>query len=175
MVLQLKKKVLILLRPLTNFEIDKYYEVRPKFNGVYSRDNVRKIIKNVAYAINFHEYAQIGSHWVALYLKNGYVKNNGVKDNNAKNDDEANEANAAIYFDSFGLQHIPKEILLFIRNKDVKTDIFRIQEDNSIMGGYFCIGFIDFMFAGRSLIGFTSLFSPYYFKENDEIILDYFI
>ena len=61
-----------------------------------------------------------------------------------------------------------------IGHKNTKANIFRIQADNSIMCGYFCIGFIDFMFAGRSLIGFTSLFSHYDFKKNDEIILSYF-
>ena len=55
-----------------------------------------------------------------------------------------------------------------------KTNIFRIQGDNSIMCGYFCIGFIDFMFAGKSLIYFTCTFSPYDFKKNDKIILAYF-
>ena len=62
----------------------------------------------------------------------------------------------------------------FIGQKSCKTYIFRIQANNSIMCGYFCIGFIDFMFAGRSLIDFTSLFSPYDFEKNDKIILDYF-
>ena len=52
--------------------------------------------------------------------------------------------------------------------------MFRKQTDNSIICGYFCIGFIDFMFAGRSLIDFTSFFSPYDFKKNDKISLDYF-
>ena len=54
------------------------------------------------------------------------------------------------------------------KNLLVKTNIFRIQADNSVMWRYFCIGFIDFMLAGRSLIDFTSLFSPYDFKKNDE-------
>ena len=55
---------------------------------------------------------------------------------------------------------------------DVKTqNIFRIQEDNSTMCGYFWIGFTDFMFAGRSLIDFTGLFPPYDFKQNDKKIL----
>ena len=62
----------------------------------------------------------------------------------------------------------------FIGQKSSKTYIFRIQANNSIMCDYFCIGFIDFMFAGRSLIDFTRLFSPYDFKKNDKIILDYF-
>ena len=73
-----------------------------------------------------------------------------------------------IYFNSFGVEHIPKEIKRFIGHKSIKTNIFRIQADNSIMCGYFCIGFIDFMFAGRSLIDFTSLLSPYDFKKNDD-------
>ena len=75
---------------------------------------------------------------------------------------------------SFGVEHVPKEIKIFIGPKNIKTNIFRIQADNSIMCGYFCIGFIDFMFAGKSLIDFTSLFSPYDFKKTDKIILNYF-
>ena len=148
----IKKKVLIPLHPLTNFEIKEYYENEPRFNGVYCRDNLPNTIKNGAYVINLDEYAGVGTHWIALY-----VKNNGV-----------------IYFDSFGIEYVPKEIKRFIGHKVTKTNIFRIQADNSIMCEYFCIGFIDFMFAGSSLIDFTSLFSPYDFKKNDGIILSYF-
>ena len=82
--------------------------------------------------------------------------------------------NQVIYFDSFGVEHVPKEIKKFIRYKSTKTNIFRIQAENSIMCGYFCTGFIDFMFAGKTLIDFTSLFSPYDFKKNDDVILSYF-
>ena len=67
-----------------------------------------------------------------------------------------------------------KKIKKFIGHKNTKTNIFRIQADNSIMSAYLCIGFIDFMFAGRSLIDFTTLFSPDDFKKNDDIILSYF-
>ena len=77
------------------------------------------------------------------------------------------------YFDSFGVKHIPKEIRTFINNKNIKTNIFRIQAYDSIMYGYFCIGFIDFMLAGKTLTDFTNLFSPNNFKKND-IILNYF-
>ena len=56
----------------------------------------------------------------------------------------------------------------------MKTNIFRIQANNSLMCGYFCIGFIDFMFVKKTLINFTSLFSPYDFENNDDIILSYF-
>ena len=136
---------------LTNFEIKQYYENEPRFNGVYSRDNLPKTIKNGAYAINLDDYADIGTHWIALYVNN----------------------NEVIYFDSFGMEHIPKEIKRFIGHKNIKTNIFRIQADNSIMCGYFCIGFIDFMLEGKSLIDFTSLFFPYDFKKNDRIILVY--
>ena len=67
--------------PLTNFEISKYYENEPRFNGVYSRDNLPKTIKNGAYVINLDEYEDVGTHWIALYVKN----------------------NEVIYFDSFGV------------------------------------------------------------------------
>ena len=137
---------------LTNFEIRKYYQNEPKFNGVYSRDNLRKI-KDGAYVINFDEYSNIGTHWVALYLQ----KNN------------------ITYFDSFGVEDIPKEIKSFIKNKNIKTNIFRIQAYDSIMCGYFSIRFVDFMLAGKTLTEFKNLFSPDNFKKNDYIILNYFM
>ena len=78
------------------------------------------------------------------------------------------------YFDSFGVEHIPKEIIKFIDNKNIRTSIYRIQAYDSIMYGYFCIGFINFMFNGNSLTNYTSLFSPNDLKKNDYIILKYF-
>ena len=77
------------------------------------------------------------------------------------------------YFDSFGVEHIPKEIKTFISNKNIKTNIFRIQTYDSIMCGYFCIGFINFMLAGKTLTDFTDLFSPNNLKKNDDIILNF--
>ena len=80
------------------------------------------------------------------------------------------------YFDSFGVEHIPKEIKAFIgRSLSVTTNIFRIQAFDSIMCGYFCIGFIDFMLAGKALTEYTNLFSPNNFKKNDSITLKYFM
>ena len=140
------------LHPLTNFEIQEYYKNEPRFNGVYSRDNLPKTIKNGAYVINLDEYKDVGTYWIALYIKD----------------------NEIIYFDSFGLEHVSKEIKKFIEHNNIKANIFKIQIDNSIMCRYFCIGFIDFMLAGKSLIDFTSLFSPYDFKKNDDIISNYF-
>ena len=69
------------------------------------------------------------------------------------------------YFDSFGVEHIPKEIKAFIGNKNIKTNIFRIQAYDSIMCGCFCIGFIDFMLTGKTLTDFTYLSSPSKFKK----------
>ena len=70
-----------------------------------------------------------------------------------------------IYFDSFGVEYIPKEI---------KTSIFRIQDNNSIMRGYFSILFIEYMLNNKTLTDFTNLFSPWNFEKNDEIINKYF-
>ena len=87
------------------------------------------------------------------------------------------------YFDSFGVEHIPKEIKKNInrplfsasQNKNIKTNIFRIQVYDSIMCGYFCIGFIDFMLKGKVLTEYTNLFPPNNFKKNYDIILNYFM
>ena len=148
--------------PLTNFEIQEYYQNEPRFNGVFSRDNLpnnnnnnnnhNHNIKNGTYVINLDEYHDIGTHWVALYVNNKTV----------------------IYFDSFGVEHIPKEIMKFINRKKIITNIYRIQAYDSIICGYFCIGFINFMFNGKSLTDYTDPFSPNDFNKNDNIILKYF-
>ena len=75
------------------------------------------------------------------------------------------------YFDSIGVEHTPKFI---IKNKNIKTNIFRVQAYDSVMCGYFCVGFIDFMLKGKSLTEYTNLFSPNNFRKNDDIILTYF-
>ena len=131
--------------------MQKYYQNEPRFNGVCSRDNLPKI-KDGAYVINLDEYSDIGTHWVALWLNN----------------------NDVTYFDSFGVEHIPKEIREIIgRSLSITTNIFRIQASDSILCGY-CNRFIDFMLAGKTLTEFKNLFSPNNFKKNDDIILSYF-
>ena len=79
------------------------------------------------------------------------------------------------YFDSFVVEHIPKEIKKFINNKKIITNILRIQAYDSVMCGYFCFGFIDFMVKGNNLTNFTNLFSTNNFKKSDDIILNYFL
>ena len=103
--------------------------------------------------VNLDEYFDIETHCVG-----GYVNNKTVT-----------------YFDSFGIEHIPHEIAIFINNKNIIANIFRIQAYDSAMFGYFCIGFIDFMFNGNSLTDFTNLLSLNDFKKNDDIILKYFL
>ena len=126
----------MLPHPSTNLEIQKYNQNEPRFNGVYSRDNLPKINYGV-YLVKFDEYSDIETHWAPLYVRNTNVT----------------------YFDSLGLEHIPKEIRTFINNKNMKTNIFRIQAYDSIMCGYFCITFIHFLLAGKTLTGFRNLFS----------------
>ena len=84
-----------------------------------------------------------------------------------------------MYYDSFGVEYIPNEIIKKIehsslRNKNIKTSIFRIQNYNSIMCGYFCILFFEYMLNDKTLTDFTNLFSPWNFEINDEIIKKYF-
>ena len=154
--------------PLTNFKIQEYYQNETRFNGVFSRDNLPNnnnirpkglrseelgsAVKNGAYVINLDEYHNIGTHWIALYVNNKMV----------------------IYFHSFGVEHIAKKIMKFIGNKNIIKNIYRIQAYDSIMCGYFCIGFINFMFNDKSLTDYTNLLSPNDFNKNDNIILEYF-
>ena len=74
-----------------------------------------------------------------------------------------------VYFDSFGVEHVPEEIKEFIGNKNKIANIFQVQANNSVMFEYFCIGFIDFTLAGKKLTDFTNSFSPHDFKKNDNI------
>ena len=116
--------------PLTNIQIQKYYENEPRFNGVFSRNNLPKNIKDGAYVINLDEYADLGAHWISLFCNR----------------------NEIVYSDSFGVEHVAKEINEFIGNKNIKANIFRVQTNHSVMCGYFFIRFIDFMLAGKKLI-----------------------
>ena len=82
--------------------------------------------------------------------------------------------NNVTYFDRFGVEYIPKEIKIFIGNKSIITNIYRIQAYDSIMCGYFCTEVIDFMLKGKSLLDNANLFSPNDYEKNDKIILKYF-
>ena len=88
--------------PLTNFEKQRYYKNEPRFNGVFSRNNLPKKVKDGVYVINIDEYADVGMHWIALFCYR----------------------NEIVYFDSFGVEHILEEIKIFIGNKNIKANIF---------------------------------------------------
>ena len=77
---------------------------------------------------NLDEYEDVGTHWIALFCNR----------------------NEIVYFDSFGVEHVPEEIKEFVGNKNIIANIFRVQANNSVMCGYFCIGFIDFMLTGKN-------------------------
>ena len=102
-------------------------------------------IKDGANIVNLDEYSDIVTHWIALCVNNKTVT----------------------YF--------PKEIKKSINSKNIIGNIFRIQAYDSVMCGYFCIGFINYMFMGKSLTDYTNLYSPNNFKKNDDIILNYFL
>ena len=109
--------------------------------------------KDGAYVINLNKYSIIRTHWIALYVTNKNVT----------------------YFDSFGVEHIRKEIKKLINNKEIIANIFRLQAYDSVMCGYFSIGFTDFMLKSNNLTDFINLLSPNNFKKNDDIILNYFL
>ena len=97
--------------PLINLEIQKYYQNRPRFNSLYSRDNLPKI-KDGVYVINLDEYSDIGTNWVALYVQN----------------------NDATYFDFFGLE-LKKTKAFIDHSLSITKNIFRIQAFDSITCG----------------------------------------
>ena len=99
--------------------------------------------------INIEEYADVGTHWIALFCNRSEI----------------------VYLDSFGVEHVSEEIKKFVEKKKKIANIFRVQANNSVMRGCFCIGFVDFMLAGKKLTDFTIMFSPYDFEKNGNIIL----
>ena len=137
--------------PVTNFDMQKYLKNEPRFNGVFSRNNLPKK-KDGAHVINLDEYADVDTYWIALFCNR----------------------NEMFSFDSFGVEHVSEEIKEFIGNKNIKANIFRVHANDSVMCGYFCIGFIDFMLAGKELTDYTNLFSPDDFKKKNDLILSYF-
>ena len=141
----------------TYFEIQKYYQNDPEFNSVCPRNNLPEM-KYGAYVMNLDEYKSITIDWIALYV---------IGDNGSASYD-------ATYFDSFGVEEIPKEIKKIRGNKNIVTNIYRIQAYDLIMYGYFCVGFTDFMLKGKSWLDYTNLFFVNEYKKNDKIKLNSF-
>ena len=98
------------LHPLTNFEIKKCYQNESRFNGVFSRNNLPKKIKDGADVINLDEYADVGTHWIALFCNRSEI----------------------VYFNSFGVERVPEEIKEFVRNKNIIANIFRVHFSSNV-------------------------------------------
>ena len=122
------KEILIPPHTLTNFEIKKNYQNEPRFNGVYSRDNLPNKINDVVYIIYLDEYSDTWTHWTTLHGFN----------------------NILTYFDSFSVEHILKKVERWINGSSITANISRKEAYDSVICGYFCIGFIDFMAKGKS-------------------------
>ena len=99
----------MLPHPITNFEIQKYYQNEPRFSGVYSINNLHKTM-DVEYVISLDEYESVRTHWIALYVNGDSVT----------------------YVDSYGVKYILKKN---IGNKNITANIYRIQENDSITWG----------------------------------------
>ena len=120
---------------LTNFEIKKYYQNEPKFKGVYSQKNLPKIkVGDISHSVE--------PHWITLHVNGGNVR----------------------YFDSFGVKHVPKEIRKVTDNKNITTNTYRIQANNSII----LYWIYWFMLNGKSLLDYTILFFPNKYDKNDK-------
>ena len=123
-----------------------YFNYEPRFNGIFSRNNLPRT-KDGAYVINLDDKKSKGRNWVSLFI----------------------DRNLAVYFDCFALEYIPQEVLNKIKDKSITRNIFRIQDNGSIMWGFYCIAFIWYMLSGK----FTNSFSPNDYKKNDKMIYKY--
>ena len=101
---------------------------------------------------NLDDKKSKGTHWISLFI----------------------DRNTTVYFDPFGTEYIPHEILNKISDKLIARNIFRIQDNDSIMCGFYCIAFIEYMLAEKTLLHYTNLFSPNGYEKNSKIIYKYF-
>ena len=92
--------------PLKNFEIQRYYQNEPRFNGVFSRNNLPLKIKNGAYVINLDEYADVGTYWIVSFCNRNQI----------------------VYFDIFGVEHVSEEIKKFVENKNIKLTLLEYKQ-----------------------------------------------
>ena len=124
--------------PLSSFEIKTYYQDELRFNGVYPCDNLPKMVKDGAHALNLDEYANVDTHWIALHVLD----------------------NDTTHFDGFGVEHVRKEVKRFIG-----VNKFRIQVHDLVTCGYFCIGFIDYTLARKNRLNIPICFRRMIFKK----------
>ena len=124
-----EQRFLVPLQPLSNIKITKHFSHKPRFNGIFSRNNLSRI-KDGPYVINLDDKNSKATHWVSLFINR----------------------NTVVYFDSFGIEYIPQEVLNKIRDKSITHNIFSIQNNDSIICRFYCIDFIAYMLAGKTLL-----------------------
>ena len=134
----------MLRHSLTYFEIQRYYQNESRFIGVYLRDNLPKKIKDRAYLIDLDEYADVGTHWIALHALNN---------------------NDLFILIVLVLKTFLKRLSALLVYKNMQTNVFRIQAHHSAMCGYFCIAFIDYILVGKTLFDYTGLLSLHDLKK----------
>ena len=100
------------------------------------------------YVINLHDKNSKETYWVSIFI----------------------DKNIAVYFNSFGIEYIPQEVLSKIKDKSITHNIFRIQVHESIICGFYCIAFIEYLLVGKTFLDYTNLFSPNDYNKNNEII-----
>ena len=133
------------------FNDTNYFNDEPRFDSVFSRNKLARI-KDGAYVINFNDTISKGTLWVWLFI----------------------DRNTAVYFHYFGNEYIPQEVLTKVKDKSITHNIFRMQHNEFIMCGFYCIAFIEYMLAGEILLDYTNLFLPNDYKQNYKIIYEYF-
>ena len=107
----------------------KYFVNDCTFNCAFSRDNLPRI-KDGAYVKKLDDKQNKGTHWVSVFINR----------------------NTAVYFDYFGIEYTPQEALIKIKDKSITHTIFRIQDHDSIMCGFYCMAFIEYMLARKTLL-----------------------
>ena len=132
---------------LSNFDFSSNFNYESRFNGAFSRNKLTRI-KDVAHVINLDDKKSKGTHWASLCI----------------------DKSTATHFDYLGIEYIPQELLKNIKDNSISQNIFRIQDNDSIMFAFYCIVFIEYMIAGKALIDYTGLIFPTGFKKNSKII-----
>ena len=134
---------MVLLHTSNNIKITKYASYEPLFNSFFQEITYLKY--KIEFLLQISMKKSIGTHWTSLFI----------------------DKNTVIYFDSFGIKYIPQEVSNKIKNQSITHNITRIQSDSSIMCGFYCFAFIEFMLTGKTLLDNTNLFSPNNYKNND--------
>ena len=128
---------------LNNIEITNYFKYEPRFNSIFSRNNLPRI-KDGAYVIHLDDKNSKGTYWVSVFI----------------------DRNKTVYFHSFGIGYFPQEILDKIRDESITHNIFRIQDNESIMCGFYCIAYRRYAYRIKICLDYTNLFSWNDCKEN---------